>query len=421
MSDSDHTPYYLPASLDKSFPPSARSTSSTAGMSYPHLQQNQQQLQQDEFSLQLSETTCDVSDLTPDSGSSALFAHYTCSGELFDYAGSTTNSEPSLNPQQLEQYQSPMGSSRKSLTRDNLFDSGSTTINQVPNLYEGDEASQQEAETNYPRRTSLTSGIKDLYQDDDDEDAQETSSCGADKSHSSQEQREAKPVVSILRKSKYTNDSIASSCDSKRSDPIMPKEETPTDDDDHEANDSLPACTNATNSSTQSVSSSGKPKSILRKSRFTIKAPIEHDECTETEAETITSRMNSDRDLRENKALESAYAVERSLSSLTLDKSPAMDEGHEDVSGQDDDDEFSVAVPSSQEMELAETKERTYLALQWYNRCGMPSRKVFKKRIQSMILSSPNSEIQLEDVDLLPWKANGSGLARSSFQLMAEL
>ena len=131
--------------------------------------------------------------------------------------------------------------------------------------------------------------------------------------------------------------------------------------------------------------------------------------------------MNSDRDLRENKALESAFAVERSISSLTLDKSPAMDEGHEDVSGQDGDDAFSAAVPSSQEMELAEAKERTYLALQWYNRCGMPSRKVFKKRIQSMILSTPNSEIQLEDVDLLPWKADGSGLARSSFQLMAEL
>ena len=313
-----------------------------------------------------------------------------------------------------------MGSSRKSLTRDNLFDSGSTTINQVPNLYEGDEASQQEAETNYPRRTSLTTGIKDLYQDDDDEDAQETASC-ADKSHSSQEQREAKPVVSILRKSKYTKSSIASSCDPKRSDTTTPKEETrPTDNDDHEAHDSLPACTTS-NSSTQSVSSSGKPKSILRTSRFTIKPPIDHDECTETEAETITSRMNSDRDLRENKALESAFAVERSISSLTLDKSPAMDEGHEDVSGQDGDDAFSAAVPSSQEMELAEAKERTYLALQWYNRCGMPSRKVFKKRIQSMILSTPNSEIQLEDVDLLPWKADGSGLARSSFQLMAEL
>jgi len=57
---------------------------------------------------------------------------------------------------------------------------------------------------------------------------------------------------------------------------------------------------------------------------------------------------------------------------------------------------------------LGQEKIRMHLAFQWYNRCGRPTKVNFQKIVRQMIVTHSYCETSLQDIENLPWTADGS-------------
>jgi hypothetical protein len=56
----------------------------------------------------------------------------------------------------------------------------------------------------------------------------------------------------------------------------------------------------------------------------------------------------------------------------------------------------------------SDSERRFNLSLQWYTRCGRPSKDDFTQRVRTMIQTDGYCDISVADIERLPWTTNGS-------------